>query len=96
MRGARADLAARHGGVLQDDDQGDQPVGVFLVGHRDAAAIPHGPPGPVYLSQKIMVLTNKPTSVKTVLDNPLPLPRDVVSPEFVELRNKVTDLIKWW
>ena len=26
----------------------------------------------VYLSQKIMVLTNKPTSVKTVLDNPLP------------------------
>ena len=32
----------------------------------------------VYLSQKIMVLTNKPTSVKTVLDNPLPLPRDVV------------------
>ena len=50
----------------------------------------------VYLSQKIMVLTNKPTSVKTVLDNPLPMPRDVVSPEFVELRNKVTDLIKWW
>ena len=50
----------------------------------------------VYLSQKIMVLTNKPTSVKTVLDNPLPLPRDVVSEEFVELRNKVTDLIRWW
>ena len=44
----------------------------------------------------IMVLTNKPTSVKTVLDNPLPLPRDVVSEEFVALRNKVTDLIKWW
>ena len=50
----------------------------------------------VYLSQKIMVLTNKPTSVKTVIDNPLPLPRDVVQPEFVELRNRVTDLIKWW
>ena len=43
-----------------------------------------------------MVLTNKPTSVKTVLDNDLPRPRDVTSPEFVELRNKVTDLIKWW
>ena len=43
-----------------------------------------------------MVLTNKPTSVKTVLDNPLPMPHDVVSPEFVELRNQVTDLIKWW
>ena len=50
----------------------------------------------VYLSEKIMVLTNKPTSVKTVLENNLPRPRDVTSPEFVELRNKVTDLIKWW
>ena len=50
----------------------------------------------VYLSERILVLTNKPTSVKTVLDNPLPLPRDVVSEEFVALRNKVTDLIRWW
>ena len=50
----------------------------------------------VYLSQNIMVLTNKPTSVKTVLHNPLPLPRDVMSQEFVDLRNQVTDLIKWW
>ena len=50
----------------------------------------------VYLSENILVLTNKPTSVKTVLENPLPLPRDVVSEEFVALRNKVTDLITWW
>lgn len=50
----------------------------------------------VYLSEKIMVLTNKPTSVKTVIDNPLSRPRDVVSQEFVDLRNQVTDLIKWW
>ena len=50
----------------------------------------------VYLSEKIMVLTNKPTSVKTVIENPIPRPRDVTSPEFVELRNHVTELIKWW
>ena len=50
----------------------------------------------MYLSEKIMVLTNKPTSVKTVLDNPLPRPRDVTAPDFVDLRNRVTDLIKWW
>lgn len=50
----------------------------------------------VYLSQKIMVLTNKPTSVKTVIENTLPRPRDVMSPEFVRLRNEVTELIKWW
>ena len=50
----------------------------------------------VYLGQNIMVLTNKPTSIKTVIKNPLPLPRDVMSLEFVELREKVTELIKWW
>jgi ABC-type nitrate/sulfonate/bicarbonate transport system ATPase subunit len=50
----------------------------------------------VYLSQNIMVLTNKPTSVKTVIPNTLPQPRDVTSEDFVVLRNKITDLIKWW
>lgn len=50
----------------------------------------------VYLGQNIMVLTNKPTSVKTIIKNPLPLPRDVMAQEFVELREDVTRLIKWW
>ena len=50
----------------------------------------------VYLSDKIMVLTNKPTKIKTTIENPLPRPRKVTDPEFVELRNQVTDLIKWW
>lgn len=50
----------------------------------------------VYLGEKIMVLTNKPTSIKKIIDNELPKPRDISDPEFVKLRNEVTDLIKWW
>lgn len=50
----------------------------------------------VYLGEKIMILSNKPTKVKTVLDNPIPRPRDVTAPDFVDLRNEVTDLIRWW
>lgn len=50
----------------------------------------------VYLSEDILILTNKPTSIKGKLHNTLPRPRNVVSPEFVELRNEVTELIKWW
>lgn len=50
----------------------------------------------VYLSENVLVLTNKPTTIKQKLSNPLPHPRNVVSPQFVEMRNKVTDLIKWW
>ena len=50
----------------------------------------------VYLGQNIMVLTNKPTKVKTVIPDKMPHPRDVTALEFVELRNHVTDMIKWW
>ncbi len=50
----------------------------------------------VYLSENILVLTNKPTSIKKRLSNPLPRPRNVVAPEFIDLRNQVTELIKWW
>ncbi|MFI3208503.1 MAG: ABC transporter ATP-binding protein [Eubacteriales bacterium] len=50
----------------------------------------------VYLSDRILILTNKPTHIKTELMNELPRPRRVADKEFVELRNEVTDLIKWW
>ena len=50
----------------------------------------------VYLGQRILVLTNKPTSIKEEINNNLPRPRDVTRKEFVDLRNRVTDLIKWW
>ena len=50
----------------------------------------------VYMSQRIMVLTNKPTNVKEDFVNPLSLPRNVTEEKFIEMRNKVTNLIKWW
>lgn len=50
----------------------------------------------VYLSNRILVLTNKPTKIKESIENPLPRPRNVAAPEFVEIRNRVTELIKWW
>ncbi|MGL6201429.1 MAG: ABC transporter ATP-binding protein [Lachnospiraceae bacterium] len=50
----------------------------------------------VYLSDRILVLTNKPTHIKTEIRNDLPRPRKVSDPDFVALRNQVTDLIKWW
>ena len=50
----------------------------------------------VYLGENIMVLTNKPTKVKTIVENNMPRPRDIADKEFVRLRNYVTDLIKWW
>ncbi len=50
----------------------------------------------VYLSERILVLTNKPTTIKENLINPLPYPRKVTDEAFIDLREKVTSLIKWW
>ena len=58
--------------------------------------ITHNVEEAVYLGQRIMVLTNKPTKVKQILDCDLPRPRDVASDDFVNIRNEVTELIRWW
>ncbi len=50
----------------------------------------------VYLSDRILVLTNKPTKIKENIVNTLPRPRKVSDPDFVKLRNRITELIKWW
>ena len=48
------------------------------------------------LGDRIMILTNKPTSVREVVDVHIPHPRNIADKKFVEYRNKVTELIKWW
>lgn len=50
----------------------------------------------IYLSQKCIILTQKPTTIKTIVENPLPYPRNVSDPEFIRLREGITDMIKWW
>jgi len=50
----------------------------------------------VYLAEKCLILTNKPTTIKEELKIDLPRPRDVSSPEFIKIREYVTDMIKWW
>lgn len=50
----------------------------------------------IYLSQKCLVMTPKPTTIKAIVENPLPYPRNVSDPEFIKLREQITDMIKWW
>lgn len=50
----------------------------------------------VYLSERILVCTQKPTQIKEEVIVDLPYPRDITDPEFVKIRNRVTDLVKWW
>lgn len=71
-------------------------VKLWEMTHTTVLFITHNIEEAVYLGNKIMVLTNKPTTVKTTLYNNMPRPRDIAAPEFIELREKVTELIKWW
>ena len=50
----------------------------------------------IYLSQKCLIMTQKPTTIKSIVENPLPYPRNVSDPEFIKLREQITDMIKWW
>lgn len=49
-----------------------------------------------YLAQRILILSNKPTTVKEEVNVTLPYPRDVADPAFIAIRKHVTDQIKWW
>ncbi len=50
----------------------------------------------VYLADRVLILTNKPASIKEEVIIDLPRPRDVVDSKFIAYRKYITDQIKWW
>lgn len=50
----------------------------------------------VYMGDRILVLTNKPTSIKESVVDSFARPRNVADPEFIKMRNYITEQIKWW
>jgi ABC-type nitrate/sulfonate/bicarbonate transport system ATPase subunit len=50
----------------------------------------------VYLAERIIVLTEKPTRIKASLPVDLPRPRDFADPQFVALRKRLGELIGTW
>jgi sulfonate transport system ATP-binding protein len=50
----------------------------------------------VYVSQRILIMSNKPSTIKEEVSVDLPRPRDVTDPRFIEIRKYVTEQIKWW
>jgi sulfonate transport system ATP-binding protein len=50
----------------------------------------------VYLAERVLILTNKPAKIREEVVVDLPRPRKVSDPEFVKIRNHVTEQIRWW
>lgn len=50
----------------------------------------------VYVADRILVLSSKPTKIKAEIPVNLQRPRSFMEPEFIQIRKEVTDMIKWW
>lgn len=50
----------------------------------------------VYLGDRLIVLSQKPTRIKEIINIKLSEPRNLTDPELVNLRRYVTELIRWW
>lgn len=74
----------------------DEVVRLCKQTHTTVIFITHNIEEAVYLGDRILVLTNKPTSIKQTVTDDFPRPRDIAAPEFVAMRNQITELIKWW
>ncbi|NHM28762.1 ABC transporter ATP-binding protein [Desulfofundulus sp. TPOSR] len=74
----------------------NQLIEIWQKKRRTIIFVTHNLEEAVYLAERIIVFTQKPTTIKDEVIVDLPRPRDFSSPQFVEIRNKVTELVKWW
>lgn len=74
----------------------DEVIRLCKQTHTTVVFITHNIEEAVYLGDRILVLTNKPTHIKEIVQCDMSHPRDIAAPEFIEMRNRITDLIKWW
>jgi len=74
----------------------DELVNLWRTLKSTVLFITHNIEEAVYVAERILVLSNKPTTIKAEIKVDLPRPRDFMDPEFVRIRRQVTDLIRWW
>ena len=74
----------------------DEVIRLWKVTGSTVLFVTHNLEEAVYLAERVLVLTNKPATIKTEIDVGLERPRKVSSPDFVEIRKQLTDMIKWW
>jgi len=67
------------------DDRERNPSSILMVSH-DIKEV-------AYMADRIVVLSANPGRVRTIVENPLPRPRDTRSPEFLRLVDQLHDII---
>jgi ABC-type nitrate/sulfonate/bicarbonate transport system ATPase subunit len=74
----------------------NQLIEIWEKKKRTIIFVTHNLEEAVYLAERIVVFTQKPTRIRAEIDVSLPQPRDFSSAEFVAIREQVTELVKWW
>ena len=74
----------------------DQVIKLWQKTGSTVLFITHNIEEAVYLSEKCMILSQKPATVKETVNIDLPRPRNVASDEFIAIREYITNQIKWW
>ena len=74
----------------------DQVLKLWKEFNSTVIFITHNVEEACYLAERVLVLSNKPATIKENVPVTLPRPRDVMSKDFIELRKHITDAIKWW
>ena len=84
--------------VVEDDDDFCFLIGDTLGREPDMRILGSTASGEeaVYLAERVLILTNKPATIKEEVEIDLPRPRQVSDPKFIELRRHITEQIRWW
>lgn len=74
----------------------DEVVRLWKETHSTVIFITHNVEEAVYLADRVLILSQKPASIKESLEIDLPRPRDITSEDFLRYRHHIVDMIKWW
>lgn len=74
----------------------DEVIRLWKKMNSTVVFITHNIEEAVYLADKVLILTNKPATIKETVTIDLPRPRKVSDPAFIEYRKYITEQIKWW
>ena len=74
----------------------DELVRIWQEFQNTVIFITHNVEEAVYIAERVLILTNKPTTIKEEVIINLDRPRNYLDPEFVALRERVTEEIRWW
>lgn len=74
----------------------DEVIKLWQATRSTVLFITHNIEEAVYLADRCLILSQKPTTVKEEVVIDMPHPRDVTSREFIDLREYITGQIRWW